>query len=86
MRVRTDIGVILVVAVYLPVDYGDLCSAEDYSTKLGFLEGLLNSVVFDAVLFLGDFNADLYSMAGRFSHKLDSVLKENHLIVSYWFT
>ena len=76
---RSNRGTILVIALYLPVDYGNRESAEEYDSELAFLEGLLESVEYNEVILLGDFNADLSSMGGRFSKKLVTFLTDNCL-------
>ena len=59
IRITTSLGTILIVSVYMPVDYGDGQALEDYITEIGFLEGLLESNEYDGVNILGDFNTDL---------------------------
>ena len=53
--VRTNRGIILVTALYLPVDYGNRESAEEYDSELAFLEGLLESVEYNEVILRGGF-------------------------------
>ena len=80
VRLKTDRGNQLVVSVYMPVDYGDRESSENYDAEIGFLEGLLESDVYDGVVILGDFNADLDSKKGRFIRKVNSLLGRCELL------
>ena len=38
IRITTDLGTILIISVYMPFDYGDEQSLEDYITETGFWE------------------------------------------------
>ena len=72
----TSYGVILVIALYMPVDYGDDDALNEYIMELGFLEGTLEIVQYDHVLLLGDFNNDLRYISS-FSGRLESFLLEH---------
>ena len=54
IRIATDLETILIISVYMPVDYGNEQSVEDYITEIGFLGGLLESNEYDNVMILGD--------------------------------
>ena len=47
---------VLLVTVYMPVDYGDDQSYDDFVEELGNLGGILSSVVFDSCVCIGDFS------------------------------
>ena len=53
----------LVIVVYMPVDYGDSDALDDYIIEHGFLEGLLDNEVYDYVVTLADCITDLHTMA-----------------------
>ena len=72
VQVKADHGAILVIAVYLPVNYGDSASFDDFITELGYLDGLLESEMYDHVIVMGDFNIDLRRREGKFSVSLRS--------------
>ena len=81
IKVSTSVGVVLMIALYMPVDYGDCNARDEYITELGFLEGLLDMEVYDHVVLLGDFNADLHRNESRFSARMSSFLSEYDLMV-----
>ena len=54
---------------------------DDYITELGYISGLLETVDHDAVVILGDFNADLRSAKSRFSRELKSFLMRCNLLL-----
>ncbi len=45
--------------VYMPVDYGDHKSCDDFMEQLGDLDGMLSSVNFNSCICIKDFNLDL---------------------------
>ena len=47
----TSYGVILVIALDMPVDYGNGDALNEYIMKLGFLEGTLETVHYDHVCY-----------------------------------
>ena len=76
VRVKSSIGIILVVAVYLLVNYGDTLSLNDYISEIGYLESNLDMNDHDEVIILGDFNADLRSQNSRMSRQLASFISD----------
>ena len=51
-----------VVTVYMPVDYEDRQSLDDFRAtllQLGYLEGILASIQFDCCICFSNFNVDL---------------------------
>ena len=64
--ITTDLGTILIISVYMPVDYGNEQSVEDYITEIGLLGGLLESNEYDSVTILGDLNTDLRKGTSHF--------------------
>ena len=40
IQITTDLETILIISVYMPVDYDNEQSVENYITKIGFLGGL----------------------------------------------
>lgn len=52
VKLRSEVGVVLIIAVYMPVECGSIDS-EDYITELGFVEGLQE---YDHVILMSDFN------------------------------
>ena len=69
---------VLLVGVYMPVDYGNQQSMYDFTEQLGYLEGLISSVDFDSFIRIGDFNADL-DKRSRFACALCTFMNENGL-------
>ena len=41
----------------MPTEYGNSEALEDYNMELGYLDGMWDAEVYDAVVVLGDFNA-----------------------------
>ena len=74
VRLQTGRGTVLIIAVYMPVDYGCRVSMENYNVELGYIEGLLESEVYDDIIILGDFNVDLSCKKGRFTKPLEAFL------------
>ena len=79
IRIRSCSGLILVIAVYMPVEYGDSTALDEYNMELGYLDGLLDIEDYNEVVILGDFNADLRK-SGRFSRSLSSFLNNTNLL------
>lgn len=79
IKLLSEEGAILIISVYMPTNYRDRSSYEDYISELGFLEGLLEFEHYDHVVILGDFNADLRFLEGRFSAKLSSFVSDHKL-------
>ena len=79
IRITTDLGTILIISVYVPLDYGNEQSVEDYITEIGFLGGLLESNEYDNVMILGDLNTDLLKGTSRFSRRLATFMSEFNL-------
>ena len=52
---------VLIVSIYMPVDYGDPESFAEFLEQLGDLDGILSSVSFNSCICIGDFNADLWN-------------------------
>ena len=77
VRVGTSYGNVLVVAVYMPVDYGD----SDSLSQLGCLESLLESDEYIGTVVLGDFNADLCQMKSHSARQLGTFVAESNLTV-----
>ena len=75
VRLRSCSGIVLVISIYMPTVYGNSEALEDYNMELRYLDWILDSEVFDAVVVLGDFNADLCK-SGRFSKLLMSFLND----------
>ena len=50
VKVRTSLGVILMIALYMPVDYGDSTACDEQIAELGFLEGLIDMEVYDHIV------------------------------------
>ena len=67
---------VLIVSIYMPVDYGDPESFAEFMEQLGDLDGILSSVSFNSCICIGDFNADLWNASSRRYSKL-----LNHLCV-----
>ena len=81
VRVGTSYGNVLVVAVYMPVDYGDSDSLDEYLSQLGCLESLLESDEYIGTVVLGHFNADLCQIKSRLARQLGTFVSESHLTV-----
>ena len=64
----------------MSTEYGNSEALEDYSMELGCLDGILDAEVYDAVVVLVDFNADLRK-SGRFSKLPMSFLNNSNLIL-----
>eukprot|EP00118_Oscarella_pearsei_P013186 m.102323 g.102323 ORF g.102323 m.102323 type:complete len:207 (+) comp37165_c0_seq2:596-1216(+) len=77
VTVNTTQGVLLVIAVYMPVDGRRSGDVIDYDEVLGAVGGVMDSVKFDDVVIMGDWNADLRSDS-RFSRLLRGFLLTNH--------
>ena len=75
---KLDTISVLVVAVYMPVDYGNQQSFDDFTEQLGYLEGLASSVEFDTLICIGDFNTD-FNNPSRFTRALNVFMSENDL-------
>ena len=58
VQLRSCSGIILVISIYMPTEYGNSEALEDYNMELRYLDGILDAEVYDAVVVLGDFNAD----------------------------
>ena len=50
-RLNSSIGCILMIAVYMPVDYENSDGLDDYVAELGVLEGLLGNERYDHIIF-----------------------------------
>ena len=74
VRIQTGRGTMLIIAIYMPVDYGTRDSIENYIAELSYIEGILESEEYDEVVFWGDLNADLRSKKGRFTSTLEAFL------------
>ena len=74
VRIQTGRGTVLIIAIYMPVDYGTRDSIENYIAELYYFEGILESEEYDEVVFWGDLNADLRSKKGRFTSILEGFL------------
>ena len=60
---------LLIVTVYMPVDYGHHKSCDDFMEQLGDLDGILSSVNFNSCICIKDFNLDLWkNRSTRFSN------------------
>ena len=81
VRVNSSLGSILVIVVYLPVDYGDSDALDVYVSELGFLEGILDNESYDHVIVMGDLNTDLRH-GDRFASRLTHFLREYNLEVA----
>ena len=82
VKVRTSLGVILMIALYMPIDYGDCTAYDEHIAKLGFVEGLLDMEVYDHIVLMGDFDADLHRNESRFLASMSSLLSEYSLVVT----
>ena len=79
IRITTDLETILIISVYMPVDYGNEQSVEDYITEIDLLGGLLESNEYDNVMILGDLNTDLRKGTSRSSRLLATFMSEFNL-------
>ena len=71
---KSEAGVILIIAVYMPVECGSVVNREEYISELGVVEGLLEIDDHDQVVLMGDFNADIRRSDRRFARLLNSFL------------
>ena len=76
VQVTSSCGTILVADVYMPVDYGDTQSLDEYISEIGCLEGVDD---YDEVIILGDFNSDLRNEKNRMSRRLVSFITDWNL-------
>ena len=51
VKMTTLHGIILVIALYMSVDYGDGDGLNEYTMELGFLKGTLEMVLYDHVCY-----------------------------------
>ena len=74
VKMMSEAGVILIIAVYMPVECGSVVNREEYISELGVVEGLLEIDDHDQVVLMGDFNADIRRSDRRFARFLNSFL------------
>jgi len=79
MQIDTNIGPLLLATVYMPTNYGDNDSMEQYIECLSKLEAIIIDTDAAHVLIAGDFNCDSQS---RFYPELCKFLSENEIIMS----
>jgi len=77
--IDTDNGPILIINVYMPTNYGDDESYEQYLDCLTKLEAIIVETNCAHVMIAGDFNCDTNS---RFYPELDSFMIEHRLMLS----
>ena len=82
VKVRTSLVVILMIALYMHVDYGDCTAYDEYIVELGFVEGLLDMKVHDHMALMRDFNDDLHRNEIWCSASMSSLLSEYSLVVT----
>ena len=83
--ISIDLGVrkILVAAVYMPCDLGDVTSSDDYEEELGYLDGLVNSPEFDSKIIIGDFNGNTHSFSSStFGKKMRKFATNNDVVIA----
>ena len=76
---HTNVGPVLLVNVYMPTDYGNFDSYEEYNELCAKITAMYNDANAVYLMVLGDFNCSLYS---RFYPILSQFMSDNDLIYS----
>lgn len=77
MTIKVNSLIIVLVNVYLRSDIWEIRTLNDYLNGLSDLESIINTMRFDSIYFLGDFNADPFS--GRAWGNLMNFVENNSL-------
>lgn len=80
IKCKSSTGIILLINVYMPCDYHDIESEDNYIEQLAQLSEIIQNENYNKIYIIGDFNAD--PNKGRFYNLLYTFSVQNNLIIA----